>query len=127
MYALTKNSWENPFGETLGKVRPALSLSLSLSKREKREERDPPSSLSLSPANARASWRQPRHGYKASGTVPSWASGPADPPAQVTAPEMAALGLNAAAVLVGLGRIVALYYRSSTLYQIHEENRRLYF
>jgi hypothetical protein len=46
---------------------------------------------------------------------------------QVTAPEMAALGLNAAAVLVGLGRIVALYYRSSTLYQIHEENRRLYF
>ena len=124
MYALTKNSWENPFGETLGKVRPALSLSRE---REKREERDPPSSLSLSPANARASWRQPRHGYKASGTVPSWASGPADPPAQVTAPEMAALGLNAAAVLVGLGRIVALYYRSSTLYQIHEENRRLYF
>ena len=124
MYALTKNSWENPFGETLGKVRPALSLERE---REKREERDPPSSLSLSPANARASWRQPRHGYKASGTVPSWASGPADPPAQVTAPEMAALGLNAAAVLVGLGRIVALYYRSSTLYQIHEENRRLYF
>jgi hypothetical protein len=28
---------------------------------------------------------------------------------------------------VGLGRIVALHHRSSTSYQIHEDNRRLYF
>ena len=46
MYALTKNSWENPFGETLGKVRPALSLSLE--EREERRERPPLQPLSLS-------------------------------------------------------------------------------
>ena len=30
-------------------------------------------------------------------------------------------------VVVGLGRIVALHYRSSTVYPIHEDNRYLYF
>jgi cysteinyl-tRNA synthetase len=34
---------------------------------------------------------------------------------------------NAEGVSIGLGRIVALDYRSSTLYQIHEENRCRYF
>ena len=32
-----------------------------------------------------------------------------------------------AAVVLGLGRIVALHHRSSTSYQIHEQIRRLYF
>jgi hypothetical protein len=32
-----------------------------------------------------------------------------------------------ASVRVGLGRTVALYDRSSTLYQVHEHIRRLYF
>jgi hypothetical protein len=54
MYALTKNSWENPFGETLGKVRPALSLSLSRRERREKRETPPPASLSLPPTPAQA-------------------------------------------------------------------------
>jgi hypothetical protein len=33
----------------------------------------------------------------------------------------------ATGVWLGLGRIVALHYHSFTLYQIHKENRYLYF